>query len=393
MKALCLGALVCLMATAASAQSDTTPPTITSVTASTTTVTAGPQSVDVYFDVGFTDDLSGAWLLDILLESPSGGASTLTAAANSDNHGDLISGTTLKGVLRAVVTFPAYVPTGNWTVARIRLRDHAGNMAILITNDIAARGFPQKITVMTGTQTPPPPPPPPPAPSVSRAGSFAQVASGGGWKTTITLINSGAVAVTGRVNFYTEGGNALVLPLTFPQTGSNLTSSFANLNIAPNGLLVLETENPNSSTAVVGWADVQASAALTGYSIFRLRSSAGATDSEGTGPLDVQSTSSLIIPFDNTNGFTTGLALANQNTAAATITITVLDDNGLQLASRPIALGGQAHVSYFVGDTFSQSVNRRGILQVRNALGITAVGLRFNPSGSFTSIPIIRPSN
>jgi len=135
------------------AQSDTAAPTITAVQVSTTQVLAGPQSVDTHFDVSFTDDLSGAWLLEVLLEGPSGGAQTLNGSANSDLSGNLISGTTSNGTLRATLTFPAYVPNGDWTIARIRLRDRAGNFAILLTADLAARSFQTKITVVPAPPT------------------------------------------------------------------------------------------------------------------------------------------------------------------------------------------------------------------------------------------------
>ena len=42
------------------------------------------------------------------------------------------AGTILSGTLRAEIEFPAYVPSGDWTIARIRLRDYAGNFTILV---------------------------------------------------------------------------------------------------------------------------------------------------------------------------------------------------------------------------------------------------------------------
>src|SRR5262249_55131782 len=42
---------------------------------------------------------------------------------------------------------------------------------------------------------------------MSRIGSFAQVASGGGWKTTLTLINSSATTVNAQVDLYADNGS------------------------------------------------------------------------------------------------------------------------------------------------------------------------------------------
>jgi hypothetical protein len=122
--------------------------------------------------------------------------------------------------------------------------------------------------------------------ALTRIGSFAQIASGGGWKTTVTLINVSAAVVIARINFYADDGSPLTLPLVFPRTGSVTTSSFADVAIAANSSIVLASEAPTAAIAV-GWADIQASGALSGYSIFRWRSP-GLPDSEGTVPLDAR---------------------------------------------------------------------------------------------------------
>src|SRR5262249_46098833 len=67
-----------------------------------------------------------------------------------------------------------------------------------------------------------------------RTGTFAQIASGAGWKTTITLINSSSATSTARIDFHANDGTPVSLPLSFPQSGSTMTSSFANVTIAPN---------------------------------------------------------------------------------------------------------------------------------------------------------------
>ena len=44
-------------------------------------------------------------------------------------------------------------------------------------------------------------------------GTMAHIASGGGWQTTFTLVNTGAAAATVNLNFYGNDGSALSLPL------------------------------------------------------------------------------------------------------------------------------------------------------------------------------------
>ncbi len=229
-------------------------------------------------------------------------------------------------------------------------------------------------------------------PSIStplgRIGSFAQVASGGGWKTTLTLINLSATTVNAQINLYSDSGSPIILPLTFPQFGSNTSASSVNLTLTPNESIVIES-NATTSSINVGWADVRATGSLNGYSIFAL-SLPGVPDSEGTVPLDGRLSNSLTLPYDNTNSYQTGLALANQSSSAVTVTAILLDSNGIQLASTQINLPASGHSSFYLQQQFSQSANQLGIIKLQSSGGITGVGLRFNPTGSFTSVPIIQ---
>src|SRR5438034_9878522 len=63
-----------------------------------------------------------------------------------------------------------------------------------------------------------------------RVGSFAQIASGAGWKTTIVLVNLSSIAVSARVNFYGDSGNPLILPLVLAD-GSGTASSSIDLSM------------------------------------------------------------------------------------------------------------------------------------------------------------------
>src|SRR5581483_10398008 len=47
--------------------------------------------------------------------------------------------------------------------------------------------------------------------ALARVGSFAQVTSGGGWATTMTLINVSAATVNAQVNLYADTGSPLNL--------------------------------------------------------------------------------------------------------------------------------------------------------------------------------------
>ena len=223
--------------------------------------------------------------------------------------------------------------------------------------------------------------------TMSRIGSFAQVASGGGWKSNLTLINLSSSAVNAQINFYGDNGSASMTPLSFPQYSSSTVSSSVNVSVGPNDSVVIQSTSSSSSVAT-GWADVLATGALSGYLALEATSP---LDSQGTIPLDARLSSSMLMPYDNTNGYQTGLALASQSASAQTITVTLFDQNGNQLSSTPMNLPGYGHASFFLATQFSKSANQLGFIQVTgSAGGVTGCALRMSPQGSFTSIPIIR---
>jgi len=165
-------------------------------------------------------------------------------------------------------------------------------------------------------------------------------------------------------------------------------SSFIDLTIDINQTVVIATAS--SPSLNVGWADVSASGSLEGYAVFSLSPTAGPV-SEGTVPLDSRLSSSLVLPYDNTNGSRTGIAIANQSSTPAKLTTVVSDQSGTQIATSQIVLPALGHTSFFVTDQFSQAANRIGVIKFQNPSGnVTGVGVLFNSTGSFTSLPIIQ---
>src|SRR5207245_202514 len=87
---------------------------------------------------------------------------------------------------------------------------------------------------------------------LNRIGSFAQVVSGGGWKTTMTLSNLSSVTVNAQINLYSDNGNPITLPLIFPQSGSITFAPSVGLTISPNDSIVIQSTASTSSIGV-GW--------------------------------------------------------------------------------------------------------------------------------------------
>jgi hypothetical protein len=224
---------------------------------------------------------------------------------------------------------------------------------------------------------------------LSRIGSFAQLASGGGWKTTFTVVNISSSSVTARIKLYADNGNPLSLPLSFPQSGVVTTDSVAEMTIPAKGSAVVESES-SASTTIIGWADIEASVvgSVSGFEIMRLRQS-GRPDSEVTVPLDPGATF-LTVPFDETSGFKTGVGIASQS-GVTTVNITVRDDAGNVLVNSQVPLAAFGHNAFFLSTMFPQASNRRGIAELQVSGGtIAGMGLRMSPSISFTAMPTVR---
>jgi hypothetical protein len=221
------------------------------------------------------------------------------------------------------------------------------------------------------------------------AGSFAQVASGAGWKTELTLYNSSSAYASARIVFHSDQGNELILPLN-QDNAAAINASSVDLIVPANGSATVWSEAADAAAPLIGWADVEATAlpgVVSGFSIFRLRRS-GIPDSEGTVALDSRTSTSVVLGYDNTSGFQTGLALASEG-KASTAAMTVRDESGTVLGMLQIPFSDMGHTAFMLADQFPLAASRRGTIEVKSTSAITGVSMRFNPSLTFTSLPIL----
>ena len=191
------------------------------------------------------------------------------------------------------------------------------------------------------------------------------------------------------MNLHNDDSSPLTLPLTTTQQGvvQTTTASSVTATINPNATLLISMGNGVTST-VVGWADVLSTGSLGGYAIFRQTPQTG-SPSEGTVSLQSQYPSMITLPYDNTAGFVTGVALANLSTSTASITATMFDANGNRLGTQTITIAGSGHDSFALPTTLAPTAGQLGIVQFQSTGtgGIAGIGLRFSPFGTFTSVP------
>ena len=218
----------------------------------------------------------------------------------------------------------------------------------------------------------------------STGGALAQVASGGGWATDITLVNTGATSASATLNFFNGDGSALLLPLSFPQTNGTATESSVSQTIPAGATLLISTQN--SVPAVAGSAQLTTTGAVTGFAIFR------SSGQEAVVPLEAGIASSYTLAFDNTGNLATGVALANSSGQAAQIPAILRDSTGATLATTTVSLPPNGHNSLLITDPGlfpQQAAGIRGTLEFDTPTSghIGALGIRATPAGAFTSIP------
>ena len=234
----------------------------------------------------------------------------------------------------------------------------------------------------------------------TRVAVLPQLVAGGGWGTAITLTNISGNSVSARVSFYNGDGNSLLLPVTVTQGGNSTSSAlgFLDLTIGPQSIVYIETAN--QASMVTGWVDITATGALGGYAVIRRTEPAGAP-SEASVLLQNSSFTLSPIPFDNTNGRISAVALANLAAdVPATVTATIWDDTGMHGTTRTVTLAGNGHAAFALADMFPSTAGERGMVEFGttggglipplffgNTGGVSSLLLEFYPDGSFTSIP------
>ena len=248
--------------------------------------------------------------------------------------------------------------------------------------------------------------------SLARMGVLSQFAAGGGWDTTIWVMNSSSAAVPIRLVFHgddgtqvfkTSAGTPVPVPLTITQQGNSQVQTLTTLD---------RVLNPNTTLAiggglglapnVEGWIDLLGTSAVSGFAVFRYApgglaegASGFVTPWEGTVPLQSQvSLSTMTLPFDNTNGFATGIAIGSLSASAATITATFFDVNGNALGSpQTISFAANGHTAFMVNpgpsnQNWSFTAGQQGIVRFTGA-PMMGLGLRASPYGTLTSVPTV----
>jgi hypothetical protein len=211
----------------------------------------------------------------------------------------------------------------------------------------------------------------------SSALRIPQLVDGAGWKMVFAIVNIDQQPVNYNFRFWDDNGSPLALPILNGTTGT------LSGTLAPGATAFAETPG-TSPQQLQGWAEVASGGRIGVTAIFRY--TAGGVDSQGTAN-GILSGSSVFMSFDNTQGYTTGLALANTNpTQSLSVSMTFQADTGAQTTGL-VLLPPHGHATFVVPTAFPASAGTRGSVNVTaSSPDIAVLGLRFTPSLSFTSL-------
>ena len=220
---------------------------------------------------------------------------------------------------------------------------------------------------------------------------FPHVAFGGGWETSMTLVNLSATSLKPTLRFYDQSGAPMTVTLLVIPDDVQVTGSGFDVTFGPNQTISFLLRDVGQDLRI-GWSNISYDATnsrIGGYAIFRQKVQ-DRPDFEAVVPLSSFYHYVFVIPFDNLGGFVTSMALLNPVDYPIRVSATVLDHNAIKLEISDITLAPRNQIAFSIPDRFPSTQNRIGTIRFSgNTSGLSALGLRFNPGGAFATIPVL----
>jgi|SRR5581483_1176547 len=216
-----------------------------------------------------------------------------------------------------------------------------------------------------------------------------QIADGGGWQTTLVLTSTTTTGGSATLSFYQETSGGATQTWNLPL----MESSSQTVQVGGGATVFLHTAGAGAVTSV-GWAQMIVSPGIVAYAIFTQRIP-GQADQDGTAPGGA-ATERFLVPFDNTSGCVTGVAIANPSNANSTILVNVETETGA-VSQATLSLPAQGHAAFALSERIPATAGHRGLAEfymqgigTRTATGspFVMLALRFNPTGAFTTAPV-----
>jgi hypothetical protein len=213
-----------------------------------------------------------------------------------------------------------------------------------------------------------------------------QVADGGGWRSTLVLTNSTAVAINGVTLTFLKDIVPGVPGQTGPWSPTFVEGSLPS-SIPAGSSIFLHT--PGTGALAQGWVQVQSTAGVQAYVIYTY--TANGRDQDATAPA-VSSAPRILVPFDNTNGLVTALAVVNPNPLPLTIAVNfkLSGAAGTLVPGNQIQLPSNGQVAFLLATQTPGTAKVSGLAEfysmTPSGANFSIIALRANPTGGFTSL-------
>ena len=221
---------------------------------------------------------------------------------------------------------------------------------------------------------------------------FPQIADGiqgdgVSWKTTLFIVNTApANASNSNVTITFTTSQGAPFNIAFTGTGFSSTGNTVSFTIA--GGQSRKLVSTGAAGLQVGYATLSATSSdITGTAVFSEFAASGALISEAGVPA-ANALERQAIFVDTQGGFNTAVAYANPNAGPATITLALLNSQGVNVVpSTQRSLAGTTHTPAFVNELFPSAAPFAGTMQITSSAPLATIALRFSPSGAFTTLP------
>ena len=216
-----------------------------------------------------------------------------------------------------------------------------------------------------------------------------QIADGGGFLTEFIITNPTGAPITCRLSFWGDDGNPLFLSL-------NGAGPLPTYVVMVPGHATEFLSTPGVGAGVTGWGRAENVSDLGVIATYRLLRQSS-PEAEATVP-GTPASVGFAMAFDETAGFDTGFALANVSASDTVIeNLYFYDTTGaLIFNDSSHTLGPLQHESYLFSSRYAAQLSgKQGTVRVyygvvgtpvNGTIGLTGLGLRVNPGGTFTSL-------
>ncbi|MBC8167745.1 MAG: hypothetical protein H7Y20_17980 [Bryobacteraceae bacterium] len=224
---------------------------------------------------------------------------------------------------------------------------------------------------------------------IDNARVFPFFASGGGWESTITLNNVFESNIGYRLSFRATNGQPA--QVTF-RTADNRVTSADNIQGQLGDDASTTIVLTDSGALQTGWVSLEydGESRISGMLTFRQRVS-GRPDFESSVPLGRDDETRVYLPFNNAQAYATTLAITNPSSSESTdLQFRFWDPSGSEIITRDIRLSAGTTISFSIPERFPELAGRSGQLRIQgSASRMATLALRFNPSGPFSTVPVV----